>query len=111
MGWISPPSVVGYAELDSENVLDSGGAAFGRVWGGITIAQGGRSRLLHWRTSLNVGRTGYTSIPGGRGGRAGTLGGSGLAGSGQCMHPRESIARVQYLIRAHIHYNGPRQNY
>jgi trehalose/maltose transport system substrate-binding protein len=105
IGWISPPSVVAYAELDSENVLDSGGAAFGRVWGGITIAHGGRSRLLHWRTSLNVGRTGYTSIPGGRGGRAGTLGGSGLAVSGHSLHPREAIELVRFLNRAEIHSN------
>jgi trehalose/maltose transport system substrate-binding protein len=105
IGWISPPSVVAYAELDSENVLDSGGAAFGRVWGGITIAHGGRSRLLHWRTSLNVGRTGYTSIPGGRGGRAGTLGGSGLAVSGHSLHPREAIELVRFLNRAEIHAN------
>jgi trehalose/maltose transport system substrate-binding protein len=105
IGWISPPSVVAYAELDSENLLDSGGAAFGRVWGGITIAHGGRSRLLHWRTSLNVGRTGYTSIPGGRGGRAGTLGGSGLAVSGHSLHPREAIELVRFLNRAEIHAN------
>src|SRR5260370_536565 len=103
--WISPPRVVAYAELDSENVLDSGGAAFGRVWGGITIAHGGRPCLLHWRTSLNVGRTGYTSIPGGRGGRAGTLGGSGLAVSGHSLHPREAIELVRFLNRAEIHSN------
>jgi trehalose/maltose transport system substrate-binding protein len=105
IGWISPPSVVAYAELDSENVLDSGGAAFGRVWGGITIAHGGQSRLLHWRSSLNVGRTGYTSIPGGLGGRAGTLGGSGLAVSGHSLHPREAIELVRFLNRAEIHSN------
>src|ERR1700675_2183845 len=105
IGWISPPSVVAYAELDSENVLDSGGAAFGRVWGGITIAHGGQSRLLHLRTSLNVGRTGYTSIPGGLGGRAGTLGGSGLAVSRHSLHPREAIELVRFLNRAEVHSN------
>src|SRR5260370_8373250 len=32
IGWISPPSVVAYSELDSMNVWDSGGAAFRRTW-------------------------------------------------------------------------------
>lgn len=40
IGWISPPSVVAYRELDSINVFDSGGAAFGRVWREANITPG-----------------------------------------------------------------------
>jgi trehalose/maltose transport system substrate-binding protein len=102
IGWISPPSVVAYRELDAINVLDSGGAAFGRVWGGRAITPGGQSRLLHLRSSLTLARTGYTSIPGGPGGRAATLGGAGLAVSRHSAHPQEAIELVRFLIRAGI---------
>jgi trehalose/maltose transport system substrate-binding protein len=103
IGWISPPSVVAYRELDSMNVLDSGGAAFGRVWGGTTITPGEQFRLHHLRSSLKVGRTGYASMPGGPGGSAGTLGGSGVAVSGHSLHVHEAIELVHFLIREEIH--------
>ena len=103
IGWISPPSVVAYRELDTINVFDSGGAAFNRVWGGATITRRGLSRQIHWRSSLQVGKIGYTSIPRGPGGWAGTLGGSGLAVSRHSVHPQEAIELVRFLIRAQIH--------
>lgn len=102
IGWISPPSVLAYQELDTINVFDSGRAAFDRVWGGATITRSGLFRLIHWRNSLPIGKTGYTSIPSGPGGRAGTLGGSGLAVSRHSVHPREAIELVRFLIRAQI---------
>jgi trehalose/maltose transport system substrate-binding protein len=102
IGWISPPSVVAYRELDTINVFDSGRAAFDRVWGGTTITRRGLSRQIHWRSSLPVGKTGYTSIPSGPGERAGTLGGSGLAVSRRSVHPQEAIELVRFLIRAQI---------
>lgn len=102
IGWISPPSVVSYRELDSINVFDSGRAAFNRVWAGTTIARMGRSRKAHWRSSLAEGRTSYTSIPGGAAGRAATLGGSGLGVSMHSVHPQEAIALVRFLIRAEV---------
>ena len=105
IGWISPPSVVAYRELDTINVFDSGGAAFNRVWGGATITRGGLSRQIHWRSSLQVGKVGYASIPRGPGGWAGTLGGSGLAVSRHSAHLQEAIELVRFLIRAQIHSN------
>jgi trehalose/maltose transport system substrate-binding protein len=103
IGWISPPGVVTYRELDSTNVFDSGRAAFSRYWGVTTITPGKQSRLRSFRSSLAIGRTGYTSLPGGPGGRAGALGGGGLAVSRHSLHPQEAIEFVRFLIRAEIH--------
>lgn len=99
IGWISPPSVVSYRELDSRNVFDSGRAAFVRDWGGTTITPSLQSRFIYWG-SPPPGKIGYTSIPGGPGGWAGTLGGSGLAISRHSPHPQEAIELVKFLIRA-----------
>jgi len=102
IGWISPPSVLAYQELDSLNVFDKGGAAFGRIWGGASITHIALFRQMHWRNSLAQSITGYTTIPGGG---AGTLGGSGLAVSQHSAHRREAIELVRFLIRTQIHSN------
>jgi len=106
IGWISPPGVVAYQELDSMNVFDSGNAAFGRVWGGATLPLSKQSRLVHGRSSPLNGRIGYASIPGGPGGWAGSLGGSGLAVSAHSLHPQQAIELVRFLVRAQIQSNG-----
>jgi trehalose/maltose transport system substrate-binding protein len=103
IGWISPPGVLGYREADSINAFDSGGAAFNRVWGGARISRNKQSTQLHWRSSLPVTKTGYTSMPGGADGSVGTLGGSGLAVSRHSTHPQEAIELVRFLLRAQIH--------
>jgi trehalose/maltose transport system substrate-binding protein len=105
IGWISPPSVLAYQEMDSINVFDQGEAAFGRVWGGSPIPRIGLFRQLHWRSSLAQAKTGYTSIPGGPVGSAGTLGGSGLAVSKYSFHRKEAIELVRFLIQAQIRSN------
>lgn len=102
IGWISPRSVIAFRELDSLNVFDSGQAAFNRVWGGATITHTELSRQLHWRSTMPFGRTGYTSIPGGPGGWAGALGGSGLAVSKHSAHPQEAVELVRFLVRTQI---------
>src|SRR5215831_2479970 len=91
IGRISPPGVVAYRELDSLSVWDSGNAAFMRSW------QWGY-RLTHPNESPVRDRTGYTSIPGGQGGRVGTLGGYGLAVPRSSAHPREAIALIRFLV-------------
>src|SRR5262245_45806194 len=91
IGTISPPGVVAYRETDSVNVWDSGNAAFMRGW------QWGY-RLTHPHESPVRDRTGYTSIPGGRGGRVGTLGGYGLAVPRSSAHPQEAVALIRFLI-------------
>jgi trehalose/maltose transport system substrate-binding protein len=105
IGWISSPSVLAYQELDSMNAFDQGEAAFVRVWGGASITRIGLFRQLHWRNSLAPGKTGYTGIPGGPLGWAGTLGGSGLAVSQHSTHRKEAIELIRFLIRAQIHAN------
>ena len=102
IGWISPPSVVAYRELDSMNVFDSGEAAFDRIWRGATIT---KLRQINFRTSRAGGNIGYTSIPSGAGAWASTLGGSGLAVSRHSVHPKEAIELVRFLIRAQIQWN------
>ena len=103
IGWISPPSVLSYQELDSINVFDQGGAAFGRVWGGAPITRNGLFRQLHWRSSLAQSKTGYASIPGTNIGSGATLGGSGLAISKYSAHRQEAIKFVKFLIQAQMH--------
>jgi trehalose/maltose transport system substrate-binding protein len=91
IGRISPPAVVSYRETDSLNVWDSGNAAFMRTW------EWGY-RLTHPHESPVRDRTGYTSVPGGRGGRVVTLGGYGLAVPRSSAHPREAVALIRFLI-------------
>jgi len=109
IGWISPPSVVAYREIDSMNVFDSGGAAFDRVWGGTTITPSGQFRLHHLRDSMKASWTGYTRIPGGPEGQAGTLGGSGVAVSQHSVHAQEAIELVRFLIGEEIHSSEQEQ--
>jgi trehalose/maltose transport system substrate-binding protein len=102
IGWISPPSVVDYRELDSISVFDSGHAAFNRVWGAATITRGELFRAAHWRSSFQEAETGYARMPGGRVGSFSTLGGSGVSVSIHSAHPQEAIKLVRFLVRAEI---------
>lgn len=102
IGWISPPSVLAYRELDSINSFDSGNAAFNRVWGGTIIKRGGQSSYVHARTALAEGKTGYASMPRGSAGSAAALGGSGLAISRNSLHPQEAIQLARFLIRSQV---------
>ena len=92
---ISPPGVVAYRELDSMNVWNSGNALFRRSWQSDF-------RLSHWQTSSLGSVTGYTSVPGGPGGRASTLGGTGLGVARSSAHPKEAIAYIRFLVRREI---------
>jgi trehalose/maltose transport system substrate-binding protein len=110
IGSISPPSVFAYRELDSLNVFSSGGAAFNRVWLGTTITRSGPSRQAYWRNLSPIVETGFTSIPAGPGGSAGTIGGSGLAVSQHSAHRKEAIEFVRFLVRAQIQSNENRKS-
>ena len=91
VGRISPPGVVAYRELDSLNVWNAGETAFRRSWQW-------HDHLAHWQEPAMAGKTGFTSMPGGRGGRMGTLGGIGFGVSRSSSHPQEAISLIRFLI-------------
>ena len=89
VGSISPPSVVGYVEADSLNVWIAG-AAFMRNWPTAYVdSQAAGSPI---RNKFDI-----TMLPGGKAGRAGTLGGAGLAVTRFSPHRREAVELVRYL--------------
>ena len=91
IGWISPPSVTAYEDVDSVNDFeDSGKAAFSLGWTSdyfLTIPP----------KSMMFGKIGVTSVPSGKIGVA-ALGGFGLGISGSSKHQREAIALVKFLL-------------
>jgi trehalose/maltose transport system substrate-binding protein len=102
VGSISPPGTAAYAKWDAQNFWGSGKAAFLRGW------QSDYSLLTRgWpfagsRAHAPPGsptRFGVTSMPGGKAGRAGTLGGNGLAVSQSSAHPREALELIRFLLR------------
>jgi trehalose/maltose transport system substrate-binding protein len=105
IGWISPPSVVAYRELDSVLVFDSGRAAFNRIWLLTPLTRSGQARQIGWRSTPSVVKTGFARIPGGAGGSAGTMGGTGTAVSLHSTHRQEAIALVRYQLRAQMESN------
>jgi trehalose/maltose transport system substrate-binding protein len=91
VGSISPPGVVGYKEWDTLNVWVAGDAAFMRNWTlGYVDSQAAGSPI---RNKFDV-----SLLPGGKAGRVGTLGGTGLAVSRFSAHPREAVELVRFLI-------------
>src|SRR6267378_1740893 len=95
VGSISPPGVVGYREWDSLNVWVAGDAAFMRNWPSAYVdSQAAGSPI---RNKFDV-----ALLPGGKGGRVGTLGGWGLAVSRFSAHPREALELVRYLTRRDV---------
>ena len=90
---ISPPGVTSYAKWDAENLWESGKVAFLRGW-----ASDYSLINLH-KPPANTTEYGVTSVPGGTEGRAGVLGGNGLAVSRFSAHPREAMELIRYLLR------------
>jgi trehalose/maltose transport system substrate-binding protein len=100
VGSISPPGVVAYGKSDADNVWFSGKAAFLRAW----VSD---YSLATWHTPpANATQYGVTSVPGGSAGRAGTLGGNGLAISRTSAHPREALELIRFLRRRDIQLRG-----
>src|SRR6266576_1250867 len=101
IGWISPPSVVAYRELDSMLGFDSGRAAFNRIWVLTPMTRSGQARQIGWRSfSPPVVTTGFSRMPGGAEGSVGTLGGTGTAVSLHSTHRQEAIALLRFQLRA-----------
>ena len=110
IGWISPPSVLAYRELDARNVFDSGRAAFSRNWAGSArgaVADDAPSPRVYGRPTSMAGKFGYAGMPGGPGGRFSTLGGSGLAVPTRSSHHQEAMELVRFLIREQSNPSPP----
>lgn len=94
VGTISPPTVLSYQEWDSANAFwTSGRAAFLRAWESDYFIANPVTAYPF------LDRTGITSVPGGKGGRVGTLGGLGLAVSRWSKHQAEAISLVRFLLK------------
>jgi trehalose/maltose transport system substrate-binding protein len=100
VGTISPPGVVAYRETDAANAWSAGSAAFARAWESSYFLRNfaGIPQDIVGGAAKSEG-VGITSVPGGRAGRAGTLGGFGLAISRSAAHPSEAAALVRFLVR------------
>jgi trehalose/maltose transport system substrate-binding protein len=92
VGSISPPGVLSYAKWDAENAWRSGKTAFLRGWASDFSLFAGLKPA-----PFSTSRFGVTSVPGGKAGRASTLGGNGLAVARASRHPREAIELVRFL--------------
>ncbi len=95
VGSISPPSVVAYTESDTFNIWLPGDAAFMRNWPvGIAMGRAQNSPLRD--------KIGMTSLPAGRAGSVGALGGTEYGVSRHSLHPQEAAALVRYLARRDV---------
>jgi trehalose/maltose transport system substrate-binding protein len=95
VGSVSPPSVVGYKEWDALNFWLGGDAAFMRNWPIAYVdSQAAGSRI---RNKFDL-----ALLPGGKAGRVGTLGGTGLAVSRFSAHTREALELVRYLCSRNV---------
>jgi trehalose/maltose transport system substrate-binding protein len=101
VGTISPPGVVAYREWDATNVWSAGKAVFLRTWessyflrrwAGVPM----KEAVAGLTKSEGVG---ITCVPGGKSGRAATLGGFGLSISRSSSHPREAASLIRFLVR------------
>jgi trehalose/maltose transport system substrate-binding protein len=95
VGSISPPGVVGYKEWDSLNAWITGDAAFMRNWPIASVDSQAAGSPIRNKFDIAL-------LPGGKAGRVGTLGGSGLAVSRFSDHPREALELVRYLTRKDV---------
>jgi trehalose/maltose transport system substrate-binding protein len=95
VGSISPPSVVGYKEWDSQNVWVAGNAAFMRNWPTYYVDSQAIGSPIRNKFEIAL-------PPGGKAGRFGTLGGAGLGVSRFSAHPREAVKLVRFLSRSDV---------
>jgi trehalose/maltose transport system substrate-binding protein len=95
VGTVSPPGVIGYRELDSQDLWRRGNAAFLRAWpSNYSPSQDAGSRVR--------GQFDITFVPGGSHGHVMTLGENALAVSRYSQHADEAVALVKYLSRRDV---------
>jgi trehalose/maltose transport system substrate-binding protein len=103
-GTISPPGLISFAKWDSDNLWDKGKAAFSHGW------VSDYSLIASHPLPTNATSFGVTSLPGGKLGRFGTLGGNGLAVSRTSAHPREALELMRFLRRRDAAFIGATAN-
>jgi trehalose/maltose transport system substrate-binding protein len=97
VGSISPPGVVAYGKWDAQNAWGSGKAAFVRGWQG-DYSLVNRGWPFSGSPPVQITEFGVTMVPGGKAGRAGALGGNGLAASRTSGHLREALQLIRFLV-------------
>jgi trehalose/maltose transport system substrate-binding protein len=106
-GWagsIAPAGLTAFAKWDVDNLWSSGKAAFAHSWVSDYSLIAGPPR------PAKVTRFGVSNIPGGRGGRSGTLGGNGLAVSRTSGHPREALELIRFLRQRDVQFMRANEN-
>src|SRR5690348_9473218 len=86
----------GLRKMGRRERLASGKAAFYRGW------VSDYSLISSYLLPRNATRFGITSVPGGKAGRASTLGGNGLTVSRASAHPREALELIRFLRRRDV---------
>jgi trehalose/maltose transport system substrate-binding protein len=95
VGWISPPGVIAYLEMDAHSLWESGNACFMRGWPSSYATSAAEGSAVK-------GRFDVVALPAGRGGRASAMGENALAVSRYSRWPREATALVRYLTRPDV---------
>jgi len=102
IGWISPPSVREFSELDAWKAFESGRSVFARVWAGeggaLSTRERPELRVVNWWNKPEVGEAGFAAMPAGSVARTATLGGAGFAISKYSRHPQEDATLIRFLI-------------
>jgi trehalose/maltose transport system substrate-binding protein len=99
IGTISPPGVVGYRELDANNVWQAGQTAFMRNWSTSYLGTAAAEPL---KGSLTKDMFDIAPLPRGQERAAATVGGQGYGVSRHSLHPREAAMLVRFLCRPDI---------
>ena len=91
IGRISPPGEPAFGEDDGMNFWLAGKAAFMRNWTGVSAELVDVSGPMQGKTSVAL-------LPGGEGGRRGTLGGSGTGISVYSAHREQALEALKILV-------------
>jgi trehalose/maltose transport system substrate-binding protein len=104
MGTISPPGLIVYAKWDSDNLWDKGKTVFSHGW------VSDYSLIASHPLPAGATRFGVSSLPAGKSGRFGTLGGNGLAVSRNSGHPKEALELIKFLRRRDVEFVRATEN-
>jgi trehalose/maltose transport system substrate-binding protein len=106
IGWISPPSVAEYRELDVKNAFEAGRTAFVRVWVGEAGVLANRARpelrAVNWWNPPQVGEAGFAAMPAGSVARVAVLGGAGVAISRYSKYLQQDVALIRFVRRKEL---------